>query len=168
MSKLTGKVAIVTGASKGIGAAIAKSLAAEGASVLVNYASSKAGADAVVSAITSAGGKAVAVRGDVSKAAEAKGLIDAAIKNFGRLDILVNNSGVYEFSPIEAITEEQFHKIFNINVLGLLLTTQAAVPHLGEGASIINIGSGVSRITPPNTAVYTATKGALDAITGVL
>src|SRR5246127_2483152 len=168
MSKLTGKVAIVTGASKGIGAAIAKSLAAEGASVIVNYASSKAGADAVVSAIISAGGKAVAVGGDVSKAAEAQGLIDAAIKNFGRLDILVNNSGVYEFSPIEAVTEEQFHKIFNINVLGVLLTTQAAVEHLGEGSSIINIGSGASLITPPNSTVYTATKGALDAITGVL
>jgi 3-oxoacyl-[acyl-carrier protein] reductase len=168
MSKLKGKVAVVTGASKGIGAAIAKSLAAEGASVVVNYASSKAGADAVVSAITAAGGKAVAVGGDVSKADQAKGIVGAAIQNFGRLDILVNNSGVYEFSPIEAVTEEQFHKIFNINVLGVLLTTQAAVEHLGEGSSIINIGSGVSRITPPNSAVYTATKGALDAITGVL
>jgi 3-oxoacyl-[acyl-carrier protein] reductase len=168
MSKLKGKVAVVTGASKGIGAAIAKSLAAEGASVVVNYASSKAGADTVVSAIAAAGGKAVAVGGDVSKADQAKGIIGAAIQNFGRLDILVNNSGVYEFSPIEAVTEEQFHKIFNINVLGVLLTTQAAVEHLGEGSSIINIGSGVSRITPPNSAVYTATKGALDAITGVL
>jgi 3-oxoacyl-[acyl-carrier protein] reductase len=168
MSKLKGKVAVVTGASKGIGAAIAKSLAAEGASVIVNYASSKAGADAVVSAITAAGGKAVAVGGDVSKAAEAKGLIDAAIKNFGHLDILVNNSGVYEFLPVEAVTEEHFHKIFNINVLGLLLTTQAAVPHLGEGASIINIGSIVSSLTPPNSTVYTGTKGAVDAITGVL
>src|ERR1700751_5696109 len=168
MSKLTGKVAIVTGASKGIGAAIAKSLAAEGASVIVNYASSKAGADAVVSAIAAAGGKAVAVGGDVSKADQAKGIIDAAVKNFGRLDILVNNSGVYEFSSIEAVTEEQFHKIFNINVLGVLLTTQAATKHLGEGGSVINIGSGVSRITPPNSAVYTATKGAVDAITGVL
>jgi 3-oxoacyl-[acyl-carrier protein] reductase len=168
MSKLTGRVAVVTGASKGIGAAIAKSLAAEGASVIVNYASSKAGADAVVSAITAAGGKAFAVGGDVSKAAEAKGIIDAAIKYFGRLDILVNNSGVYEFSPIEAVTEEQFHKIFNINVLGLLLTTQAAVPHLGEGASIINIGSVASSLTPPNSTVYTGTKGAVDAISGVL
>jgi 3-oxoacyl-[acyl-carrier protein] reductase len=168
MSKLTGKVAVVTGASKGIGAAIAKSLAAEGAAIIVNYATSKAGADAVVRSITDAGGKAVAVGGDVSKAAEAHGLIDAAIKNFGRLDILVNNSGVYEFAPIEAITEEKFHKIFNINVLGVLLTTQAATKHLSEGSSIINIGSGVSRITPPNSAVYTATKGALDAITGVL
>jgi 3-oxoacyl-[acyl-carrier protein] reductase len=168
MSKLTGKVAVVTGASKGIGAAIAKSLAAEGAAVIVNYASGKSGADAVVSAITTAGGKAVAVGGDVSKASDAQGLIDAAIKSFGRLDILVNNSGVYEFSPIESFTEEQFHKIFNINVLGLLLTTRAAVPNLSEGASIINIGSVVSSLTPPNSTVYTGTKGAVDAISGVL
>jgi len=168
MSKLTGKVAVVTGASKGIGAAIAKSLAAAGAATIVNYASSKAGAEAVVSAITAAGGKAIAVAGDVSKAAEAQGIIDAAISNFGRLDILVNNSGVYEFTPLEAITEETFHRQFNINVLGLLLTTQAALKHLGEGASVINIGSIVSRITPPNSAVYTGTKGAVDAITGVL
>jgi 3-oxoacyl-[acyl-carrier protein] reductase len=168
MSKLKGKVAIVTGASKGIGAAIAKSLAAEGASVVVNYASSKSGADAVVAAITAAGGKAVAVGGDVSKAAEAQGIIDAAIKNYGRLDILVNNSGVYEFGAIEAVTEENFHKMFNINVLGAILTTQAAVKHLSEGSSIINIGSGVSRLTPAYSLVYTGTKGALDAITGVL
>jgi 3-oxoacyl-[acyl-carrier protein] reductase len=168
MKKLTGKVAVVTGASKGIGAAIAKALAAEGASIVVNYASSKSGADAVVSAITAGGGKAVAVGGDVAKAAEAKGLVTAAIKNFGRLDILVNNSGVYEFSPIESVTEEQFHRMFNVNVLGLLLTTQAAVPHLGEGASIINIGSVVSSLTPPDTTVYTGTKGAVDAITRVL
>jgi 3-oxoacyl-[acyl-carrier protein] reductase len=168
MGKLTGKVAIVTGASKGIGAAIAKSLAADGASVVVNYASSKAGAEKVVAAITAAGGKAVAVGGDVSKAADAKGIIDAAIKNYGRIDILVNNSGVYEFAPIESVTEDSFHKLFNVNVLGLLLTTQAAVKYLKEGASIINIGSGVSRITPPNSAVYTGTKGAVDAITGVL
>jgi 3-oxoacyl-[acyl-carrier protein] reductase len=168
MKKLAGKVAIVTGASKGIGAAIAKSLGAEGASVVVNYASSKTGADTVVSEIAAAGGKAVAVGGDVSKAAEAQGIIDAAIGNYGRLDILVNNSGVYEFGPIEAVTEQQFHRMFNINVLGLLLTTQAAVKHLGEGGSIINIGSGVSRITPPNSVVYTGTKAAVDAITGVL
>ena len=166
--KLEGKVAIVTGASKGIGASIAKHYAAEGASVVVNYASSKEGADKVVAEIVSAGGKAVAVRGDVSKLADAKGIIDAAITHYGKLDVLVNNSGVYEFAPIEAITEEHFHKIFNINVLGLLLTTQAAVPHPKEGASIINIGSVVSRITPPNSAVYTGTKGAVDAITGVL
>ena len=168
MSKLTGKVAVVTGASKGIGAAIAKSLAAEGASVVVNYASSKSGADNVVSAITAAGGKAIAVKGDVSKASEAQGIIEAAVKNFGHLDILVNNSGVYEMSPIEGFSEEHYNKIFNVNVLGLLLTTQAAVKHLGEGASIINIGSLVSSLTPPNSAVYTATKGAVDAITGVL
>jgi 3-oxoacyl-[acyl-carrier protein] reductase len=168
MSKLKGKVAVVTGASKGIGAGIAKSLAAEGASVVVNYASGKSGADTVVADIAAAGGKAVAVGGDVSKAADAKGIVDAAIENFGRLDILVNNSGVYEFAPIEAITEESFHKQFNINVLGLLLTTQAAVKHIGEGGSIINIGSGVSRLTPPNSAVYTGTKSAVDGITGVL
>ena len=168
MGKLKNKVAVVTGASKGIGAAIAKALAAEGASVVVNYASSKAGADKVVAAITAAGGKAVAVGGDVSKAAEAQGIIEAAIRNYGRLDVLVHNSGVYEFAPIEAVTEQQFHKIFNINVLGLILTTQAAVKHLGEGGSIINIGSVVSRITPPNSVVYTGTKGAVDAITGVL
>jgi 3-oxoacyl-[acyl-carrier protein] reductase len=168
MSKLAGKVAIVTGASKGIGAAIAKALAAEGAAVVVNYASSKSGADAVVQAITGGGGQAVAVQGDVSKAVEAKGLVDAAIAAYGRLDILVNNSGVYEFSPLEAITETQFHKMFDVNVLGLLLTTQAAAVHLSEGGSVINIGSGVTSLTPPQSAVYTATKGAVDAITGVL
>lgn len=168
MSKLKGKVAVVTGASKGIGAAIAKAYGAEGASVVVNYASSKAGADAVVNDIVKAGGKAVAVQGDVSKAADAQAIVDAAIKHYGRLDILVNNSGVYEFAPIEAITEEHYDRQFNVNVRGLLLTTQAAVKHLGEGASIINVGSLVSRIVPPNTVVYTATKGAVDAITGVL
>jgi 3-oxoacyl-[acyl-carrier protein] reductase len=168
MSKLSGKVAVVTGASKGIGAGIAKAFAAEGASVVVNYASSKSGADAVVSAITEAGGKAVAVRGDVSKAVDAQAIVDAAVKTFGRIDILVNNSGIYEFAPIEAITEDHFHKTFNINVLGLLLVTQAAVKHLGEGASIINIGSGVTTLTPAQSAVYTASKGAVDAITGVL
>jgi 3-oxoacyl-[acyl-carrier protein] reductase len=168
MSKLTGKVAVVTGASKGIGAAIAKALAAQGASVVVNYASSKAGADDVVAAITAAGGNAVAVAGDVSKAADATGIIDAAVETYGRLDILVNNSGVYEMAPIEAITEEHFHKQFNVNVLGLLLVTQAAAKHLGEGGSIVNVSSVVSRITPPGSAVYTATKGAVDAITGVL
>jgi 3-oxoacyl-[acyl-carrier protein] reductase len=168
MSKLTGKVAIVTGASKGIGAAIAKSLAAAGASVVVNYASSKTGADTVVAEIDAAGGKAVAVRGDVSKGADAQAIVDAAIKHFGRLDILVNNSGVYGFSPLESITEEDFHRHFNVNVLGLLLTTQAASKHLGEGSSIINIGSVVTRITPPGSAIYTGTKGAVDAITGVL
>ena len=168
MSKLKGKVAVVSGASKGIGAGIAKALAAEGASVVVNYASSKAGADAVVASIAEAGGKAVAIAGDVSKAADAKAIVDAAIKNYGRLDILVNNSGVYEFAPLEAVTEDSFHKMFNINVLGAILTTQAAAKYLGEGGSIINIGSGVSRLTPAFSTVYTGTKGALDAITGVL
>ena len=166
--KLAAKVAVVTGASKGIGAAIAKSLAAQGASVVVNYASSKAGADKTVDEIFKTGGKAVAVGGDVSKPAEAQGIIDAAIKNYGQLDILVNNSGVYEFAPLEAITEESFHRMFNINVLGLLLVTQAAAKHMKEGASIINIGSVVTRITPPASAIYTGTKGAVDAITGVL
>ncbi|GFZ91254.1 glucose 1-dehydrogenase [Dyella caseinilytica] len=168
MSKLKGKVAVVTGGSKGIGAAIAKALAAEGASVVVNYASSKAGADAVVAEIEKAGGKALAVGGDVSKAADAQGIIDAAVKQFGRLDVLINNSGVYEFAPLEDITEEHFNKHFNVNVLGLLLTTKAASKHLGEGGSVINIGSLVTRLTPPGSAVYTATKGAVDAITGVL
>ena len=168
MSKLKGKVALVTGASKGIGAGIAKALAAEGAAVVVNYASSKAGADAVVEEITKAGGKAVAVKGDVAKAADAQAIADAAVKEFGRLDILVNNSGVYEFSPLEQITEEQYRKQFDVNVLGLLFTTQAAAKHMGQGGSIINIGSLVTRIVPPGSAVYSGTKGAVDAITGVL
>lgn len=168
MSKLTGKVAVVTGASKGIGAAIAKALGAEGASVVVNYASSKDGAEKVVAAITEKGGKAIAVKADVSKAAEAKALIDDALKAFGRLDVLVNNSGVYEFGALEEITEDSFHRMFNTNVLGLLLVSQAAAKHLPEGGSVINVSSAVTRITPPNSAVYTATKGAVDAITGVL
>ena len=167
MSKLSGKVAVVTGASKGIGAAIAKALAHEGASVVVNYASSKDGADKVVEEINSNGGKAVAVGGDVTRQADANSIIDTAIKNYGKLDIVVNNSGVYEFAPVEEITEDQFHRMFNVNVLGLLLITQAAIKHLGEGSSIINIGSGVTRVTPANSAVYTGTKGAVDAITGV-
>jgi 3-oxoacyl-[acyl-carrier protein] reductase len=168
MSKLTGKVAVVTGASKGIGAAIAKALAAAGAAVVVNYASSKSGADEVVQAITAAGGKAVAVHGDVSKAEQAQGLIEAAVKAFGRLDVLVNNSGVYEMAPIEALTEAQYRKMFDINVLGVLLTTQAAAKHLGAGASVINISSVVSTLLPPGSAIYSATKAAVDAITGVL
>ena len=168
MSKLKGKVALVTGASKGIGAGIAKALAAEGAAVVVNYASSKAGADAVVEEITKAGGKAVAVKGDVAKAADAQAIADAAVKEFGRLDILVNNSGVYEFAPLEQITEEQFRRQFDVNVLGLLLTTQAAAKHMTTGGSIINIGSLVTRIVPPGSSVYSGTKGAVDAITGVL
>jgi 3-oxoacyl-[acyl-carrier protein] reductase len=168
MSTLTGKVAVVTGASKGIGAGIAKALGAAGASVVVNYASSKSGAEVVVEAIMKAGGKAVAVQGDVSKPAEAQAIVDTAVKNFGKLDVLVNNSGVYEFGAIDVITPEHFHKQFDINVLGILLVTQAAVKHLGNGGSIINVGSVVSRITPAGSSVYSATKGAVDALTGVL
>ena len=166
--KLEGKVAVVTGASKGIGASIARHLGAEGASVVVNYASSKEGADKVVAEITGKGGKAIAVQGDVAKHADIDKLFSETRKKYGRLDVLVNNAGVYEFAPLEALTETQFHKIFNLNVLGLLLTTQTAAKYLGEGGSIINIGSAVSRITPPTSVVYTATKGAVDAITGVL
>jgi 3-oxoacyl-[acyl-carrier protein] reductase len=168
MSKLTGKVAVVTGASKGIGAGIAKALAAEGAAVVVNYASSKEDAEKVVAHIAQAGGKAVAARGDVSKPDDAHGIINTAIKNFGRLDIVVNNSGVYEFAAIEATTEALFHKMFNVNVLGVLNVVQAAVKQLGEGASIINIGSAATAIFPPNSAIYSGSKGAVDAITGVL
>ena len=168
MSKLEGKVAVVTGASKGIGAAIAKALARDGAKVVVNYASSKAGADAVVGAIAAAGGTAIAVQGDVSKAAEAQGLIEAAVAAFGRLDILVNNSGVYEFAAIEEVTEPHYRRLFDINVLGVLLTTQAAAKHLGEGGSIVNISSAATLVSMPTTAVYTATKGALNSITAVL
>jgi len=168
MSKLNGKVAVVTGASKGIGAGIAKALAAEGAAVVVNYASSKAGADAVVDAITSAGGKAVAVQGDVSKEEDAKGLIDAAIDRFGQLDVLVNNSGVYAFSAIEDVNAEEYRRQFDVNVLGPLLTTKAAVPHLKDGASVINISSNITSLLLPQSAIYSGTKGALDAITGVL
>src|SRR3974390_520329 len=152
MSKLSGKVAVVTGASKGIGAAIAKALAAQGASVVVNYSSRRQGADAVVEHITQSGGKATAVRGDVSKAADAQEIVGAALRSYGRLDILVNNSGLYEFAPIQDVTEEHFHRQFNVNVLGLLLTTQAALKHLREGASIINISSVVSGLTPPQSA----------------
>ncbi len=169
MSKLKNKVAVVTGASKGIGAGIAKALAAEGAAVVVNYASSKEGADRVVAEITSKGGKAVAVQGDVAKAADVARLFAETKKQFGTLDVLVNNAGVYEFAPLEAVTEENFHRLFNTNVLGLLLATQQAAKLFGpEGGSVINIGSAVSRITPPGSAVYTATKGAVDAVTGVL
>ncbi len=169
MNKLQNKVAVVTGASKGIGAGIAKSLAAEGASVVVNYASSKEGADRVVAEITENGGKAVAVKGDVSKASDVQRLFAETKKTFGKLDVLVNNAGVYQFAPLGEITEEQFHRQFNTNVLGLLLTTQEAAKLFGpEGGSIINIGSNASQITPPQSAVYTATKGAVDAVTHVL
>src|SRR5258707_2485436 len=168
MSKLRGKVAVVPGASKGIGAGLAKALGAEGAAVVVNYASSQAGAVAVVDAITAGGGRAIAVKGDVSKAAEAGAIIDAAITAFGRLDILVNNAGVYEWAALGDITEAQYRWMFDTNVLGPLLVTQAAVKHLGEGASVINISSASTTRYPPKTVVYTATKGAVEAITGVL
>lgn len=169
MAKLEGKVAIVTGASKGIGSGIAKALAAEGAAVVVNYASSREGAEKVVGEITSQGGRAVAVQGDVAQEADVDHLFQEALKVFGRLDILVNNAGVYQFAAIEDVTKAHFHQHFDLNVLGLLLTTKAAVKAFGpEGGSIINIGSGVSRLTPANTSVYTATKAAVDAITGVL
>ena len=169
MSKLNNKVAVVTGASKGIGASIAKGLAAEGAAVVVNYASSKEGADRVVADIVKKGGKAVAVQGDVSKASDVQRIFAETRKAFGTLDVLVNNAGVYEFAPVGEITEEQFHRQFNTNVLGLILATQEAVKLFGpEGGSIINIGSTASTVTPPATAVYTATKGAVDAVTRVL
>jgi len=169
MSKLTGKVAVVTGASKGIGAGIAKGFAAEGASVVVNYASSKEGADRVVAEITAKGGKAIAVQGDVAKAADAVRLFAETKKAFGRLDVLVNNAGVYKFSPLEEINEEDFHWMFNTNVLGLLLTTQEAAKHFGpEGGSIINIGSTASQVNLPTASVYTATKYAVDGITRIL
>ena len=169
MGKLQGQVAVVTGASKGIGAAIAKALAAEGAAVVVNYATSKTGAQKVVEQITSKGAKAIAVQGDVAKEADVKRLFEETKKAFGKLSILVNNAGIYEFAPLESVTEEHFYKHFNLNVLGVLLATKEALKLFGpEGGTVINIGSGVSRLTPPNSAVYTATKGALDAITGVL
>jgi 3-oxoacyl-[acyl-carrier protein] reductase len=167
--KLAGKVAVVTGASKGIGAAIAKHLAAEGAAVVVNYSSSKEGADRVVTEITKNSGKAIAVQGNVAKRADIERLFTETKKAFGRLDILVNNAGVYEFSPLEEITEELFYKHFDTNVLGLVLASKEAAKYFGvEGGSIINISSAVSSITPPNTSVYTATKGAVDAVTRTL
>jgi 3-oxoacyl-[acyl-carrier protein] reductase len=167
--KLDGKVAVVTGASKGIGADVAKHLAAEGAAVVVNYSSSREGADRVVDEISKRGGKAIAVQANVAKKAEVERLFAAASKAFGQIDILVNNAGVYEFSPLEEITEQQFHKHFDVNVLGLLLTTQEAVKHFGPaGGTIINMSSTVTSVTPPNSSVYTGTKGAVDAITRTL
>jgi 3-oxoacyl-[acyl-carrier protein] reductase len=169
MAKLTNKVAVVTGASKGIGAGIAKSLAAEGASVVVNYASSKEGADRVVAEIKAKGGKAIAVHADVSKQADISRLFAETKKAFGRLDIVVNNAGVYEFAPLGEVTEASFHKMFDLNVLGLILTSQEALKYFGaEGGSIINIGSAASTLTPPTTVAYTATKGAVDVVTRTL
>lgn len=166
MSKLTGKVAVVTGASKGIGAEIALHLAAAGAAVVVNYSSSKAGADRVVGQISENGGQAIAVQANVAKQADIKRLFDETIKAFGHLDILVNNAGLYEFAPLAEITPEHYHKLFDLNVLGLLLTTQEAVKHFGDtGGSIVNISSVVATLAPPSASVYSATKAAVDAIT---
>ena len=167
--KLTDKVAVVTGASKGIGAGIAKQLAAEGAAVVVNYASSKSDADKVVDEISKRGGKAIAVQGDVAKKKDIERLFAEAKEAFGKIDILVNNAGVYDFKPLEEITENEFHREFNTNVLGMMLATQESLKHFGpEGGSIINIGSLASSLTPPTAVIYNATKGAVDAITRTL
>jgi 3-oxoacyl-[acyl-carrier protein] reductase len=166
MNKLQGKVAIVTGASKGIGAGIAKSLAAEGAAVVVNYASSKTGADAVVAEIVKAGGKAVAVHGDVAKSDDIKKLFEATAKAFGVASIVVNNAGVFQFGPLEGVTEDEFHRQFNINVLGTIMTAQAAAAQFGpEGGNIINVSSVVGAGPVPNSVIYSATKGAVNNIT---
>ena len=169
MADLTGKVALVTGASKGIGAAIAKHLAAAGASVVVNYSTSKEGAEKVVAAITAAGGKAVAIGGSVAQEAEITKLLEETKKAYGHLDILINNAGVYNMAPLEAITAEDFHRQFNTNVLGLLLITKAAVPLFpASGGSVVNISSVASTLAPPTGSVYSGTKGAVDTITRVL
>jgi 3-oxoacyl-[acyl-carrier protein] reductase len=169
MSELKGKVAVVTGASKGIGAAIAKELASEGAAVVVNYASSREGAERVVAEITRNGGKAIAVKADVSKAAEITRLFAETKKAFGTLDVLVNNAGVYRFAPLEEVTEEEFHRQFNINVLGPLLASREALKYFGpDGGSVINISSIVSQSPMPTAVVYSASKGALDTATRVL
>ena len=167
--KLHGKVAIATGASKGIGAAIAKGMAKAGANVVVNYASDRSGAEKAVAAITAAGGKAVAVKADVSKSADVKELFEQTIRTFGRLDILVNNAGVYRFEPIEAVTEEEFHRIYNTNVLGAILTMQEAIKHFApEGGAIINIATAGVSSTLPMSSVYTSSKSALVALSSVL
>jgi 3-oxoacyl-[acyl-carrier protein] reductase len=164
--KLAGKVAVVTGASKGIGTAIALQLAAEGAGVVVNYSSDKAGADRVVGEITGSGGKAVAVQANLSKEADVRRLFAETDKAFGKLDVLVNNAGIYEFAPLENVTAQHFHKLFDLNVLGLLLASQEAAKRFGNnGGSIVNISSVVAKAAPPNTAVYSATKAAVDAVT---
>ena len=169
MSKLTGKVALVTGASKGIGAGIARALAAEGAAVVVNYASSREGAEAVVADIVGAGGKAAAVQGNVARSEDVDRIFSEAKSAFGPVDILVNNAGVYRFTTIEEVTEDEYHRQFDTNVLGLLLATKAAAAQFGpEGGSVINISSVVSRLTPPGASIYAATKAAVDAITRVL
>lgn len=167
--KLAGKVAVVTGASKGIGASTAKHLAEEGAAVVVNYASSKTGAEKVIGEIKARGGQAIAVHANVARSADIEHLFAETKKAFGRLDVLVNNAGIFEFLPLEQITEEHFHRQFDLNVLGLLLTTREALKYFGPtGGSVINVSSLVSTFTPPNSAVYSGTKGAVDAVTGVL
>ncbi|HEY1922191.1 MAG TPA: glucose 1-dehydrogenase [Tepidisphaeraceae bacterium] len=164
--KLNGKVAIVTGASKGIGASIALHLAGEGAAVVVNYSSSKEGADRVVKEITGKGGKAVAVQANVAKESDVRRLFAEAKKAFGSLDILINNAGIFEFAPLENVTAEHFHRMFDLNVLGLILASQEAARHIGpSGGSIVNISSVVSTLSPPNASVYSATKAAVDAVT---
>ena len=169
IGKLNGKVAVVTGASKGIGAGIAKEFAAEGAAVVVNYASAKADADKIVDAIAKRGGKAIAIQGNVSKKAEVERLFAETEKALGTIDILVNNAGVYEFVPLEEVSEDQFHRLFDVNVLGVLLATREALKHFNaDGGTIINIGSLASSLTPPTAVVYNATKGAVDAITRTL
>lgn len=169
MGRLAGKVAVVTGASKGIGAGIAKGFAAEGAAVVVNYCATREGAERVVREIEADGGKAIAIRADLAKEAEIRAMFDETVKAFGRLDILVNNAGVFNFAPIEQITAEQFHYQFDVNVLGVLLAIQEAVKYIGaDGGSIINIGSAITVLNPAMTVIYTATKGAMDAITRTL
>jgi 3-oxoacyl-[acyl-carrier protein] reductase len=169
MSSLKGKVAVVTGASKGIGAGIAKSLGAAGAAVVVNYASSKDGAERVVAEIKAQGGKAIAVKGDVAKSADVQHIFDETKKAFGPVDVLVNNAGVYQFNPLENITEEDFHRHFNTNVLGTFLATKEAAKHFGaNGGSVINVSSVASQVAVPSAAVYSATKGAVDTLTRVL
>ncbi len=168
MGTLNGKVALVTGASKGIGAGIARRLAHDGAHVVVNYASAEGAAAAVVAEIAAAGGKAVAVRADIRSQAQVDALIAATVETFGSLDIVVNNAGMYQFAKVEETTEALYRQQFDLNVLGTLLVTGAAVPFLGEGSSIVNIGSVVTRVLPAESAIYTGTKGAIDAITGVL
>jgi len=169
MSNLSGKVAVVTGASKGIGAEIARELAAAGVAVVVNYATSRDAADKVVAEIASSGGKAAAIHGDVAKAADVERLFAETKRAFGQVDVLVNNAGIYEFAPLEAVSEEEFHRLFNTNVLGVLLATREAVKHFGpNGGSVINLSSVVTRTAPPLSAVYVATKSAVEGITRVL
>jgi 3-oxoacyl-[acyl-carrier protein] reductase len=165
MGELTGKVAVVTGASKGIGAGIAKRFGAAGASVVVNYASSREGADKVVAEIKKGGGKAVAVKADVSKASEVKQLFDETKRAFGKLDVLVNNAGVFRFAALQDVTEDEFHREFNINVLGTLLATKEALNHFNGSGSVINVSSVVSTSPVPNSSIYSSTKGAVDTLT---